>query len=297
MAGPSFRLFWKVLVVLLLLSPFFLFSSSLKPASSSTPIGRLTQEVVYPFQYAWYALWDYGTELWEHYMDLVGVKAENSQLKEEIRRLRVQQLDYQEKVLEIDRLRKMMGFDQHFSGGRVVAEVIRSPKDIPFETVRIGKGEQAGLRVGMPVVTGDGVMGRLIRVGSFFSDVQLLVDANFHLDVLLQRTRARGVLRGDFVNRATLRLNRRAEVRIGDTVITSGIVGGFPKGIPVGQVVRISYESDHITQTIQVEPWVNYDQVEEVVVLQIKDRDTEKIVETAGAKWLEKSLDAAGGQF
>ena len=80
------------------------------------------------------------------------------------------------------------------------------------------------------------------------------------------------------------------EIRIGDTIITSGILGGFPKGLPVGRVMRISYESDNVTQIITVEPWVDYRRVEEVFVIEQPDKELKKILDTAGRGWLEKSI-------
>jgi rod shape-determining protein MreC len=147
----------------------------------------------------------------------------------------------------------------------------------------------------MPVVAADGIVGKVIRTGMHFSDVQLLVDSDFHLDVLLQRTRVRGVLSGAARTHCTLQLSKRVEIRIGDTLITSGIVGGFPKGLPVGRVMRITYESDNVAQTIDVEPWIDHRRVEEVMVIFSQDKELEKIVETAGPEWLDKAVGKAQG--
>jgi rod shape-determining protein MreC len=160
--------------------------------------------------------------------------------------------------------------------------------------MRISKGEFDGVRIGMPVVTAEGVVGRIIRTGKKFSDVHLLLDSNFNVDVLLQRTRIRGVLKGQG-SHGVLKLNRQSEIRIGDTIITSGIVGGFAKGLPVGRVVRISYESDNVSQSVRVEPWAEFDQIEEVVVLENHDPELQKIRETAGRTWLKEPFSGSKG--
>ncbi len=147
----------------------------------------------------------------------------------------------------------------------------------------------------MPVVTPEGIVGKVIRTGTDYSDVQLLADTNFNIDILLQRTRVRGVLRGLSGTRCTLNLNQKAEVRIGDTLVSSGVVGSFPKGIPVGQVIRISYEADNVSQVITVDPWVDYRRVEEVFVIESEDRELAKLTETVGFDWLEKTIRTSDG--
>ncbi|MFY7929683.1 MAG: rod shape-determining protein MreC, partial [Oligoflexus sp.] len=192
------------------------------------------------------------------------------------------------------RLRELLGFAQHFQGAHVVAEVVGTRSYPSFKTLRISKGKRNGVKVGMPAVTAEGVVGRVIRAGQNFADVHLLIDSNFNLDVLLQRTRIRGVLKGADTH-SVLKLNRRAEVRIGDTLVTSGIIGGFAKGLPVGKVIRISYESDNISQTITVEPWTDFDRVEEVIILENRDQELQKIIETAGDAWLDKPFEEQKG--
>ena len=254
----------------------------------------LTQEAIYPFEF----IWDSGSNLlgrvWGHYFALTGVAKENSRLQSDVAVLRTKLLDHEDKLQEITRLRNLLGFTQHFDGAHLVAEVIGARSYPSFKTLRISKGKRDSIKIGMPVVTAEGVVGRVIRTGQKFADVHLLVDANFNLDVLLQRTRVRGVLKGADTH-CLLKLNRRAEVRIGDTLITSGIIGGFAKGLPVGKVVRISYESDNISQTITVEPWTDFDRIEEVVVLENHDQELQKIIETAGESWLDKPFDEQKG--
>lgn len=287
------QLLWKVLVVSSLLSPFALFSSSLNPTSKGQIIGWLADQVVYPVQYLWVNFIDSATGAWDHYVDLTDAAQENSELKRQVEALQAELLDYQELSDEVKRLRKILGFNQYYQRDYIAAKVISPPQDSPFEAMRVSKGALSEVMVGMPVITGQGAVGRVIRTGLYHADVQLLTDANFHIDVLLQRTRVRGVLSGTFGGRCLLKLNRRAEVRIGDTIVTSGLVGSFPKGIPVGRVVRISYDIDNITQGVTVEPWVNPIQVEEVVILKTIDSNMRKIINTAGENWLDLAVGAA----
>ena len=293
MARPQIRLIWKLVVISSLLSPFVLLSTSLLPSGEGNVVGRAAREVIYPVEASWDFSVSFFRRVWSRYVDLTDVARENEALRKNLFSLNTKLLDYEEKGKEIERLRSILGFKERYEVAHEVAEVVGSSRELPFETLRINKGSLSGIEVSMPLITGQGALGRVIRTGLFHADVQLLIDANFYLDVLMQRTRARGVLRGDFGMSCSLKLNRRAEVKIGDTLITSGIVGGFPKGIPVGRVVRISYESDNITQIITVEPWVNHRQVEEVLILKTVDEQTQKIINTAGKDWLSNSIEAA----
>lgn len=282
---------WLVaLLIASVLSPLIFISSALQPWRGDNWFTSIIQEAVYPIEYAWFAVSTTVGDGWNGYISLSQASRENEKLKRQLAEQQSRTMDFDEQALEIARLRKLMGFAQHFERRLLVAEIIGSVRTSPFYSLRLSRGSNSGVKVGMPVVTPDGVVGKVIRSGSSFSDVQLLTDTNFHMDVLLQRTRVRGVLRGLSGSRCVLNLHQKAEVRIGDTLITSGIVGGFPKGMPIGQVVKISYESDNVSQVITVEPWVDYRRVEEVFVVESEDQELAKVVETAGFEWLENSL-------
>ena len=295
MAAKKKNVIFRFVLIVSLASPFIFLSTSLRPWANRTPIGLITQELLYPIEYVWAKSCGLVRNTWHHYFALSGAAAENTRLATEVNELKAKMLDYDEHIQEISRLRNLLGFVQHHQSRQLVAEVIGIPSEEPFHTLRIARGEWDEVKIGMPVITAGGIIGRVIRTGLKFADVQLSTDSNFNLDVLLQRTRDRGVLKGVSGQYCLLKLNRRSEIRIGDTVVTSGIVGGFPKGLPVGRVVRISYESDNISQMITVEPWVDYYRLEEVVVLESSDKELEKIVESAGKGWLRKSVDTAKG--
>lgn len=288
------QVIWRVALVTSLLSPFVLFSSRLTPWQSNNSLILITQEILNPFEIAWHSSIEFISDTWNHYIALTETAKQNSALKSEVILLKTKLLGYEDKLQEISRLRTLLGFTQHFKRNHIVAEVTGSSYHRSFQTLRIGKGELDDVQVGMPVVTAEGVVGRIIRVGLNYSDAHLLIDANFNVDVLLQRSRVRGVLKG-MGNYCVLKLNRRAEIRIGDTIITSGIVGGFAKGLPVGRVVRISYESDHISQIVHVEPWVQFDRIEEVIILENHDPELQKIRETAGKEWIDQPLSEKKG--
>jgi rod shape-determining protein MreC len=78
-------------------------------------------------------------------------------------------------------------------------------------------------------------------------------------------------------NSCLLKLSKRSDVKIGDVIITSGLVGSYPRGIPVGEVAKITYESDLISQKIVVKPTVDLGKIDFAAVLLIEDRELEKL--------------------
>lgn len=280
---------YVALVVSAVLAPFIFFSTPLRSWQNASPAVMALQDALYPIERAWHGLATHLSRGFRVYFALSDAAEENFALRRQLAALQTRIMDYEEQVLENERLRKLLGFSGRSEKQLLAAEVIGHNEESPFQSIRIARGRTDGVRVGMPVVAADGIVGRVIRTGLAFSDVQLLVDTDFHLDVLLQRTRVRGVLSGAARTHCTLQLHKRVEIRIGDTLITSGIVGGFPKGLPVGRVIRITYETENVAQAITVEPWVDHRRLEEVMIILSEDRELEKIVETAGPAWIEQA--------
>lgn len=240
--------------------PFLLISIPKTPLRNS-----LVQEIVYPLSQTWHISLSFIAHVWQRYLYLTNTAAENAQLRAEVASLRTKLLLFTEKELELQRLRSLLAFNAQYDTKTLVAKVVSRPQLLPFKSVRINRGKSAGVRVGMPVAAVAGVIGRVVRVGSRFADVQLLIDSNFFVDVLVQRTRVRAVLRGD-LQACRLEIPQATDLRIGDTIVTSGILGYFPKGIPVGQVTEIKYVEGEVAQQVAVQPWVELQQVEEVSV-------------------------------
>jgi rod shape-determining protein MreC len=282
---------YLIAIVLALVSlPFFFFSSGLKPWEGSHSSVTLLQEVTYPFHYLVHYVSKFNRNVFRHYIQLTDVAEENTRLRRQLQILQTRIIDYEHQNQEVERLRKLIGFTEEYDREHILGEVVGHPPTAHFKSLRISSGRKDGIDLGMPVVTADGIIGKIVRAGMLYADVQLLIDSNFSLDVLLERTRVRAILQGIGGNRCILQIHSRAEIRIGDTVITSGITGSFPKGLPVGRVVRISYEADNVSQLIFVEPWVDYQRIEELMVIKKMDPTVNTIIETAGYEWIDKTL-------
>lgn len=262
-------------VLVLGVVPFVFFSSDMQPHRGR--ITALLQELIYPFEYALHTSTTFIAQVWNGYIDLRDTAADNAHLKAQIAALQTRLQLYEEKNAESKRLRALLDLSQSYAVETVAAEVIAKAGAFPYLAVRVNRGQRAGVAAGMPVIGAAGVVGRVLRAGHNFADVQLLIDSGFYIDILVQRTRVRGMLHGNLRNCA-LQMTQEAEVRIGDTIITSGMAGSFPKGVPVGHVVRISYETNRVAQRVTVKPWIDHRQLEEVSILLQRSPTTQRIV-------------------
>jgi len=119
---------------------------------------------------------------------------------------------------------------------RVIA---RSPTTW-LRSVVIDKGERDGVRPNTPIVDGNGVVGKVVSSQPFSSSVMLLIDPDMKIGGIVQRTRAMGIVYGDSTNICKMKyLMGEKDAAVGDLVLTSGVGGIFPKGIPIGKVVKV----------------------------------------------------------
>src|SRR6185295_1055291 len=146
-------------------------------------------------------------------------------------------------------------------------------------TILIGRGETDGVVRGAAVLAPQGVVGHVFQTSPHSARVLLVSDHNSGVDALVQRTRARGIVQGTVDAGCVLKYVKRTEdVQVGDTLVTSGLDGIFPKGLPVGRVTAIDKRGQGLFQSAEVAPRVDVDQLEEVLVT----RGTVVPVEPAG---------------
>jgi len=151
---------------------------------------------------------------------------------------------------------------------RVLAAVVIS-KDpfLWFKSVIIDKGKADGIERGVPVVVPEGIAGLVTDVSYLYSKVLLIIDQNCAVDSLIQRTRVRGIIKGKSDRCLFEYVLRKHGIIEGDTVISSGLDGIFPKGLRVGIVSEVTHMSPGIFQQITVTPYVDFQKLEEVLVI------------------------------
>jgi len=207
-------------------------------------------------------------DAWKRYLFLVGLEDENRRLRKQNAALSEQLNRHREGYIEGMRLRKLLKLKEDLPNRAVAARVVDRSRTSLFKTILINKGTADGLRVGLPVLSEQGVVGRIIETAWHASQVLLLIDENSNIDVLIQRSRAQGILQGAGPAGGNLKyISRVEEVQAGDVVLSSGLTGVFPKGLLIGVVTGASRKGEGLFQKIDVAPAVDFGKVEEVLAL------------------------------
>jgi rod shape-determining protein MreC len=205
--------------------------------------------------------------LWSGYVNLRHVRAENEQLKRQLSDLQVQ---FQRERADAERahqLETLLGFQKQIELKTVAAGIIGAGASPDFRTVTIDRGTRAGVKANMAVIAPTGVVGRVVTPAGRASKVQLLVDRNAGAGALVERSRAQGVILG--AGEELLRMDyvsATADVKPGDTIVTSGIDGIYPKGFVIGKVESVD-RGNGIYKVLRVRPAVDFNRLEEVLVI------------------------------
>jgi rod shape-determining protein MreC len=207
------------------------------------------------------------SNLWRNYFYLRGVRQENRDLKQQIQQMEIERVRLSEDANQARRLQALLGFKEQFIAKTVAAQVIGSSGSEQSRSVYIDKGANSGLKQDMAVVTGDGVVGKTLRVFQSTSQVLLVNDQTSGVGAILEKSRLQGVLRGTPAGEIVLEKVMSDEpVQPGDRVLTSGGDQIFPKGLPVGTVTKISPGSE-LFLNIRVKPAADLSRLEEVLVI------------------------------
>ena len=265
-------------------------SSRMKPWEGNLPISHWPQEITYPIQNLAHSISKNFSNLINSYLFLHNAALENQDLQKKIAKLEMKVLDYENIKDELNRIKSAIQYSTEIKQPNLIAEVIAHINIESIQTIRINKGYRQGIRAGMPILTSKGAVGKTLRTGLNHSDIHLLTDHNFYLDIIVDRIRVRGIIQGIGKNKMLLELHKRIDIKIGDSLSSSGLTSSFPKGIPVGIVTRIHYDSDEITQKIFVEPEVNLMSLEEVIIIKHLDLELETLTEVMGTKSLNHSV-------
>ena len=204
---------------------------------------------------------------WTAYVDLRGVRKENTRLREEVQRLSLQARELEEARLEALRLHDLLDLRSSVAAPSVAAHVIARDATVAAGIVLLDRGSSAGLQRDDPVLTTRGVVGRVILAEPGISKVQTLLDANSGVAAMIQRTRVQGVVVGEGSSGCRMDyVSDSADVEVGDVVITSGLDRIYPKGYTIG-VVRGIEVGEGLTKVVEIRPEVDFRRLEEVLVL------------------------------
>ena len=212
---------------------------------------------------------------WDRYVALVGVERENRELRDDNDRLRKQLAATARRAFDVEALEDLAVVKRRVEADSIGARVIGAPLSPQFRVLRlrIDRGEPV-IAPEMPVIVGDGPVGRIDKVYGDYADVRLISDPGSSIDVVVRRTGARGILTGlgrpdsyaCTIGWLEKQQKADAKVELGDEVVTSGLGASFPPGLVVGKVSKVLGD-DGMLQRVEVEPAVDVSRVRAVMVL------------------------------
>ncbi len=209
----------------------------------------------------------YGTaQSWSAVHDLWAYKQANQNMGSELVEARARILELSEKAAEVDRLKALLDFRSRLPYHSLAAEVIAASPEDGSSTVVINRGRDAGLKVDLPVITPEGVVGKIAAVYEHTAQVLLITDPSCAAGCMLEKSRLQGILKGAGEDQCDLHYVMDEEkVPVGEAVLTSGLDEIYPKGLLVGYVVRT--KDGNIYKRIDVKPAASLNRLENVLVL------------------------------
>ena len=202
------------------------------------------------------------------FVNLTADQERLSDLKAENERLVARNVELEEAEQTAERLESLLGLQSLYNLQSTAARIVSGSTDSWSSTVTIDKGTSSKISVGMPVTDSNGAIGQIVRCGPSSSTVRLITDENSSVSAMIQSSRAQGVLRGSIDGTLHLTLVRTDQmVAKGDMVVTSGLGGVFPKGLPLGKVLSVEHTSGSLYYEIEVEPLSSAEGFEEVLVI------------------------------
>ncbi len=233
-----------------------------------SPWESLLFEVAEPVQSLLLAPIDTLHGAWQSYVSLVGVHAENERLTARIAELEEENLQFREALVASGHLERIAAMRDDFEIPMMPSEIVGLDVSPWFQSVLVDRGADHGVVAGNPVITHEGVVGLVTRTSPGAAKTMLLLDRQSNIDGVVQRSRARGMVRG----RGTSELDfefvvRGSDVRPGDVVITSGLGGVYPKGLRIGTVVELLDAGGSLIQVARLEPAVDFGKLEQVFVM------------------------------
>jgi len=207
-------------------------------------------------------------DVWRGYVDLLAVRDENRRLRRRVSELEEENLQYREALVASGHLERVAEMRDEFEIPMLPTEVVGLDVSPWFRSVLVDRGRDHGVVAGSPVITDEGVVGLVTAASGHAARTMLLLDRQSAVDGMVQRSRARGTLRGRGSDMLSFEfVVRGGDVQVGDLVVTSGLGGVFPKGLRMGRVVEVSDPGGRLIQTATVEPAVDFGRLEQVFVM------------------------------
>jgi len=257
-----------LLIITVLCLGFARFTASLSAGVAVNPF----QEILVPLQGGVMHVWSGVASFFKYFEGIRHLQQENALLKQQLRELTWENNRLREYVYENRRLLRLLDFKERNTrrftllGARVIG---RAPSNW-YSTLVVDRGSEDGVRKNQVVVSDAGLVGRVTAVTSHSARVLLILDLEGAVGAMVQESRTIGVVEGGKDKPGLLRmvhLPYDAKLEKGQAVITSGLGGVFPRGIPIGKILKMENEGNELDKYALVQPYVDFDRLEELFII------------------------------
>ncbi|HIJ77687.1 MAG: rod shape-determining protein MreC [Desulfobulbaceae bacterium] len=214
---------------------------------------------------------NYFTGIWANYTSLINVREENKRLRDELQKFKATNNEYREAVATNVRLAKLLQMKESLPSPTLTAQIIGKDPSEWFKTIIIDRGSSDGVQKGMPAVTVEGVVGQVVNTSPHYAKILLATDPNSAIEALIQKTRVQGIIKGTGTAYDVNYVLKNCDVQEGDHIVTSGLGGIFPKGLPIGVVSNVTKTRRGMFQKIAVAPSTDFSQLEYLIIIMKKD--------------------------
>ena len=231
-------------------------------------LGRIFLELMAPLERAGTFASRTVADAWASASGLLRARDEAEALRARVRRLEQDTARLAETEAENARLRTLLDFRKTLGGTLLTTRVIGHDAAGLSRTLVVDQGSAAGIAKGAAVLAPEGIVGQVFQVSPHAARVLLVSDHNSGVDAVVQRTRGRGIVEGTADGRCGLKFVKRTEdLQLGDLVVSSGLDGIFPRGLPIGHIEAVDKQGQGLFQYAQIEPAVDAERLEEVLVM------------------------------
>jgi rod shape-determining protein MreC len=242
----------------LLTSILSLWMISGSPGKQAEIARVLTTSIFFPFQITFNQI-----------NRIENIFSENQRLKEKVTSLSTRVALIEEKASENKRLRELLGFSEEYSYEMLPVRVVARDPSLTFRSIVINAGKKGGIQKWMPVVGENGIVGKVVQVMNGLSLVQLLRDPSNRTSVMFKRTRTVSILETENGRDFFVRCRSHEDTQKGDTVITAGLGGIYPRGLQVGVISHTTESNSPLFKRVWLKLCIDFEHIEELFVMRL----------------------------
>jgi rod shape-determining protein MreC len=228
---------------------------------------QLTLDFIGPLQSAVTRTFSGVAALKNDYLALRSVREENKRLQALVDKYLTELGEYREGYATYLHLQELLAFKEKLNFEPLAARVVGKEPAYWYQTIVVDRGKKDDVLEGMIALAPNGVVGQVIHTAEHYSKILLAIAPSSAIDAMIQKNRVRGILKGAGENGYVLQyVLKNADVEVGDYLVTAGIGGMFPAGIPLGRVSNILKKQRGMFQEIEVQPHIDFQKLEFVFI-------------------------------